>query len=439
MMIARDWVLTYLCNALWQIPLLWCAAAVAAPLVRGIGRRAEHRVWVMALLLGAGLPAVSPQFMLALHVPWAHESLVTRTAGAVSAAQGLEQKALLGLPGWVLNAVCAVYLVCLLVLAARFFLNLRRLRGMASRADAPPLPREIEAQWREVCSTYALGRTRLGLSLEIASPVAFGRRTPTVLLPTALVERAGLDEIGAALAHEGAHLHRGDFAKHMVYTLVSLPVAMHPVTWMLRARVAESREMVCDALAARVLGGAESYVSALLSLAALLPRLPAFVNANAIGIFDANTLERRVMTMMEQRKDLGGVSRIWACLCAGVIGMAACGSALALHVSVGSLADSGTSAHVYSIGGEVKAPKIISSVDPSFPATAAKSPGGVCVLKVVVDAQGKPVDVRVVRSLRPDFDAEAVKAVKKYLFKPATRKGEAVAVEINIEMNFQRF
>lgn len=44
-----------------------------------------------------------------------------------------------------------------------------------------------------------------------------------------------------------------------------------------------------------------------------------------------------------------------------------------------------------------------------------------------------------VRSLRPDFDAEAVKAVKQYLFKPGTRKGEAVAVAINIEVNFQRF
>lgn len=143
--------------------------------------------------------------------------------------------------------------------------------------------------------------------------------------------------------------------------------------------------------------------------------------------------------MMERRKDPGGMSRAWAFVFAGVIGMAACGSALALHVSVGSLADSDTSAHVYSIGGEVKAPKVIHSVDPSFPTTAGKSPGGVCVLKLVVDAQGKPIDVRVARSLRPDFDAEAVKVVKKYLFKPATRKGEAVAVAINIEVNFQRF
>ena len=43
-------VLEYLFNSLWQLPLVFAAAWIAARLVRPAGPRAEHRVWVAALL-----------------------------------------------------------------------------------------------------------------------------------------------------------------------------------------------------------------------------------------------------------------------------------------------------------------------------------------------------------------------------------------------------
>src|ERR1035438_7063988 len=52
----ETWVLTYLLNSLWQVPLVSLAALADARLARSAGPRMEHRVWVGALLLEAVLP-----------------------------------------------------------------------------------------------------------------------------------------------------------------------------------------------------------------------------------------------------------------------------------------------------------------------------------------------------------------------------------------------
>src|SRR4051794_137383 len=53
------WILTYLLNSLWQIPLLFAAGWLAAGALRSAGAEAEHRVWVTTLTLQCLLPAVS--------------------------------------------------------------------------------------------------------------------------------------------------------------------------------------------------------------------------------------------------------------------------------------------------------------------------------------------------------------------------------------------
>ena len=58
-----SWVLGYLLNALWQVPLVFAAAWMAARLARPLGPRTEHRVWAGALILQAILPLC--QFHLA--------------------------------------------------------------------------------------------------------------------------------------------------------------------------------------------------------------------------------------------------------------------------------------------------------------------------------------------------------------------------------------
>jgi TonB family protein len=92
------------------------------------------------------------------------------------------------------------------------------------------------------------------------------------------------------------------------------------------------------------------------------------------------------------------------------------------------------------IGGPVSAPVVIHQVQPQYTAEAraAKIKGNVLV-NLVVDTQGVPQNVRVIRGFDKELDQKAVDAVAQYRFKPAMRDSKPVAVELNIEVVFQIF
>ncbi len=93
---------------------------------------------------------------------------------------------------------------------------------------------------------------------------------------------------------------------------------------------------------------------------------------------------------------------------------------------------------LYHVGGGVSAPQLIFAPDPEFSDEARRAKyQGVCVVSLIVDAQGNPQRVQVVRHLGMGLDEKAVEAVKQYRFKAATLQGKPVPVEVNIEVNFR--
>jgi periplasmic protein TonB len=98
----------------------------------------------------------------------------------------------------------------------------------------------------------------------------------------------------------------------------------------------------------------------------------------------------------------------------------------------------GTGGGVYHVGGGVSPPTVISSVDPEYSDEARRAKyTGIVVVSLIVDTQGNPQHVSVVRRLGMGLDEKAVEAVRQYKFKPAMFQGHAVPVEVNIEVNFQ--
>ena len=59
------------------------------------------------------------------------------------------------------------------------------------------------------------------------------------------------------------------------------------------------------------------------------------------------------------------------------------------------------------------------------------------MLSLVVDTKGAANDVAIIQPVGLGLDEQAVIAVKKWHFAPATRNGEAVPVELNIEITFR--
>ena len=58
------------------------------------------------------------------------------------------------------------------------------------------------------------------------------------------------------------------------------------------------------------------------------------------------------------------------------------------------------------------------------------------MLGAVVKKDGTVGEVTVKKSLHPQLDEEAVKAMRQWQFKPGTRDGKAVDVAVDVEMTF---
>ena len=87
--------------------------------------------------------------------------------------------------------------------------------------------------------------------------------------------------------------------------------------------------------------------------------------------------------------------------------------------------------------GNETTPVVIYTVEARYtPAAMEKGIKGTCVVSLVVDAHGLPENVRVLRSLNPGLDRNAVIAVEQYRFFPAIKNDEPVPAAITIEVNF---
>ncbi len=90
------------------------------------------------------------------------------------------------------------------------------------------------------------------------------------------------------------------------------------------------------------------------------------------------------------------------------------------------------------IGGPVRPPSIIHSVEPAYTEDARREMiSGNVQVYLWVDKNGNPSHVKVVRGIGHGLDERAVEAVRQYKFKPATRDGQPVTVDLYIDVNFQ--
>ena len=84
------------------------------------------------------------------------------------------------------------------------------------------------------------------------------------------------------------------------------------------------------------------------------------------------------------------------------------------------------------------APRPLAMPDPDYTEQAREAKlQGMCVLKLIVGADGKPRDIHVLRSLGMGLDEKAMAAVSQWTFAPATKDGTAVPVQISVQVVFK--
>jgi TonB family protein len=100
-----------------------------------------------------------------------------------------------------------------------------------------------------------------------------------------------------------------------------------------------------------------------------------------------------------------------------------------------------TGGGLYHVGGGVSAPVALNTVEAEFSDEARRAKyQGVCLVALIVDAQGNPQSPRVIRALGMGLDEKALEAVRKYKFKPAMKDGRTpVPVPITVEVDFRLY
>jgi protein TonB len=95
---------------------------------------------------------------------------------------------------------------------------------------------------------------------------------------------------------------------------------------------------------------------------------------------------------------------------------------------------------LYRIGGGVTAPRVIYAPEPEFSEGARKTKyQGTVVLWLIVEADGRSRDIRILQSLGMGLDEKAIEALRHWRFEPGRKDGIPVAVQVNVEVNFHLY
>lgn len=441
------WAFNYLLNSLWQIPVIWFAAWITSRLVRKTGPHIEHRIWVGSVTLAVLLPACNFQLGDLWRLAW---SVMLPGAGV----HGGEIRILPGsaeaigsspihMPPLLIAMILVAYAGGLAYFAARlawgFWIThvmLRRSQPIVLEGD---LAESVARSSRILngIKRFAVCQAVIAESPMVGGPVTVGLRRNVLLVPPAFFQNVGPADIDALLTHEFAHMRRRDFAKNLLYGVLSLPACCHPLSWIIRARVAETRELICDAMAAEAVAGRENYAHSLLRLASMLSTFPQHRALQAIAIFDANNFERRIMDLKQKRVEVRGARRFAIVTVCAAIALGACASALALRMEVTDPETQNPAPKPMKVN--VKEVKILHKQPPVYPVQAKASGdtiNGTVQLDVVIGITGEPENIRVKKSLREDYDKSAIDAIRNWRWEPFHLNGQPTEVITTVNITY---
>lgn len=295
-------------------------ALAAMPLLRQRSAALRHAVLAAALLCAAGVPFAGP-LVPAWHVPLASvllreplktpgsavattESVVVSTdiARGVGGPRSITQRDYLSaaaarsaVPARLLAWIWLIGVIPGLALLLAGVRRLVRLAATARRIEAGPWFTSAAAIGHEY------GFTRAVTLLEAQGSnllITWGIVRPTVLLPAAARDWPA-DRVAVVLAHELAHIRRGDWVVLLMAELLRAVYWFNPLFWIAAALTRHESELACDdRVLNRGVPGTE-YATHLVGIARALRQEGPWLPAPAIA--RTSSLEGRVKAMLDAR------------------------------------------------------------------------------------------------------------------------------------------
>jgi TonB family protein len=185
-------------------------------------------------------------------------------------------------------------------------------------------------------------------------------------------------------------------------------------------------------MAAEAVGGREGYARSLLRLARMLSDRSAPRILHAIGIFDANIFERRVMHLSRRSLEIKGGRRFAIAAACVLIALITCTSALALRMDVNSPSSAEQNTKTLKVDAKEAQANLLSKVAPVYPEDAKKARiTGSVVLAAIIGKDGTVENLKVV-SGPSQLQQSALDAVRQWKYKPYLLNGDPVEVKTTI-------
>jgi TonB family protein len=444
------------------LALAWCTI----PRLRRRAAAERHLLWASSLTAASLLPLLN-LVLPTWQPPWVGDllaglppSLVSRwTAGQdvdiVVHALGIESGR--WMPGspwsvlWVAGAGLA--LVTLAIETAQ----LARL----ARAARPPADWQSRMARRAARALHIGPRVRLLRGTQNAMPVAWGIRRPRVLLPASADDWPD-DRAYAVLAHELAHIRRGDWLVHVLAELACAVYWFNPLFWLARNRMCQESEQAADdvVLGLGVDGG--EYATHLLEIVRAT-RTPSTARATTVAMAHASYLEQRFAALLDARVNRRPATRrlaIGAVILTIVVAvpLSAIGaSSLPLNIGIRmsdlpAIASATTPSGLARVAASVPRvrlvepenhalvtpPEIAEYTTPPLYSEEARGRGvaGVVTLRARIEGDGSVGAARVIKGLGAGLDQNAIVALRQWRFRPGTRAGVPVAMEADVDIEF---
>lgn len=233
------------------------------------------------------------------------------------------------------TALLALYCTFMLYGTARVLLSWKRTRSVCHAATAILLPAKLRAAAEQCFRMFGVEPMKIWVSSCIAGPATAGVLHPILIFPEGFLADASIQDFTSALCHELAHIRRRDFFWNLVCELLLMPVCFHPAAMFIKRRIDQSREMACDEMAADFSLTRTGYARSLLNLANKMLAAQPTAHSYTLGLFDADTLEERIVTLLKVKSISRTAERV-AILAVSAVLMAACALTSAFSLQVAS-------------------------------------------------------------------------------------------------------
>jgi TonB family protein len=426
-----------LVGILWETTAVAVVLAVFRTWTRGHHPARDYLAALVGFVVAFSIAAAMPFLTWQTAATTSSSALIGMASSASLTASGLNVASLIGflhaplIDGFA-AAAALVWAGGTLVLALRFGGGWWLARSIAEQARPIEDPAFESMIIERLRGGGVLRSVRLLESPAVNTPVVIGWHNPRLLVPPSAALRLSDVQLAGVIAHEVAHIRRGDYVINLLQSAAEVPLFFSPAAaWMSRC-IREAREFCCDD-EATVAGDKRDYVEALTHLA-VVPTLPGM--RAVVGITGPRLITRVRRLLQEDTMPRLNRFRLMALGSAFVV-IALSGLPLSAASALRFSPQSDTSVYK-TTDPAIKAPELVREVKPVYTDDAKKRrvEGSVELEEVVTVDGSVRDDVRVVTSLDPDLDAQAVKAAKQWQFKPGTKDGKPVDVMVLVEMTF---